>query len=394
MKYLLLRLKRFCGFATGFIFFISGILKVLDPVGAGLVMSEYMDFLHLGFLKFASKLSGTAFAFAEIVIGTGLITGIFRKAFAIIAFAFQAFFTILTLLLVIFNPSMDCGCFGEAFHLSHMQTFVKNLILLSLLAIYTFPLRMFGANKRRKYVSFSIVTASALAFTIYSWLYIPLTDFTVYKPGAALEALEVVAESESERYEAVFIYEKDGVQEKFDLGHLPDTTWTYVGTEMLTKEGFKDDQLMSLSFCNAEGEYLDSLAANGKVMVVSVYDKDIKASRWEEIYGFMEHAAECGFRPLLLVAATPDQIGGNIPDFMYFSDYKTLITMNRSNGGATYFSNGYLIRKWARRSLPDMNELMDFYKADETETIIDQDTRGSLTLQGFLLYVFAVMLLL
>ena len=235
MKYLLLRLKRFCGFATGFIFFISGILKVLDPVGAGLVMSEYMDFLHLGFLKFASKLSGTAFAFAEIVIGTGLITGIFRKAFAIIAFAFQAFFTILTLLLVIFNPSMDCGCFGEAFHLSHMQTFVKNLILLSLLAIYTFPLRMFGANKRRKYVSFSIVTVSALAFTIYSWLYIPLTDFTVYKPGAALEALEVVAESESERYEAVFIYEKDGVQEKFDLGHLPDTTWTYVGTGMLTK---------------------------------------------------------------------------------------------------------------------------------------------------------------
>ena len=35
MNYLLLRLKRFCGFVTGFVFFIGGILKLMDPVGAG-----------------------------------------------------------------------------------------------------------------------------------------------------------------------------------------------------------------------------------------------------------------------------------------------------------------------------------------------------------------------
>ena len=46
MKYLLLRIKRFCGFITGFVFFIGGILKLMDPVGAGLVMGEYLDFMH------------------------------------------------------------------------------------------------------------------------------------------------------------------------------------------------------------------------------------------------------------------------------------------------------------------------------------------------------------
>ena len=68
--------------------------------------------------------------------------------------------------------------------------------------------------------------------------------------------------------------------------------------------------------------------------------------------------------------------------------------MNRSNGGVTYFSNGYLVRKWARRGAPDFEELLEIASEDETETIIYHDTKGSLGFQGFLLYVFAVMLLL
>ena len=122
MRYILLRLKRFCGFITGFVFFIGGILKLMDPAGTGLIMGEYMDFLHLKFLGFAAKPLGTAFALAETVIGTALITGVWRKTAGVAAMAFQGFFTLLTLALVIFNPQMDCGCFGEAIHLTHMQT--------------------------------------------------------------------------------------------------------------------------------------------------------------------------------------------------------------------------------------------------------------------------------
>ena len=62
MAYVFKKLKRFCGFIAGFVFFISGIVKLLDPVGAGLVMDEYFSFLHLGFLGCISKITGTAFA--------------------------------------------------------------------------------------------------------------------------------------------------------------------------------------------------------------------------------------------------------------------------------------------------------------------------------------------
>ena len=390
MNYILLRLKRFCGFITGLVFFIGGILKLMDPVGAGLVMAEYMDFLHLKFLSFASKPLGVAFALAETVIGTALITGIFRKKTGIAALAFQGFFTVLTLLLVIFNPEMDCGCFGEAIHLTHMETFLKNIVLCILLCAYFFPVKLLGTPLKHKYVPFAIVTASVLAFTVYSWIYIPLVDFTDYKPGALLKAAET--DSETDMYEAVFIYEKDGIEKTFDLEHLPDSTWNFVRTDTKKIGDYDTEGKIDLSFYNQDREYLDRLAAEGRVMVVSVYDTDISERKWNEISEFIHNTEEAGFKTLLLVSDTVET-KVEIPD-PYITDYKTLLAMNRSNGGVTYFSDGYLIRKWSFRARPDMETLSEVQNEDETETVIYHNTKGSLGFQGFLLYVFAVMLLL
>ena len=75
MKDILLRVKRFCALLTGITFFVSGLVKLMDPVGAGLVMKEYMDFLHVGFLSGVAKTSAAVLAFAETVIGTALSVG-------------------------------------------------------------------------------------------------------------------------------------------------------------------------------------------------------------------------------------------------------------------------------------------------------------------------------
>ena len=397
MRYILQRMRRFCGYIAGFVFYISGILKLLDPVGAGLVMDEYYSFLHLGFLSFSSKIVGVLFAFAETVIGTSLITGIWRKMTGLVAMIFQGFFTLLTLILVIFNPEMDCGCFGEAVHLTHMQTFLKNLVILFLLSCAFIPFRGLGKPRKKKFVSFGLVTASTLVFTIYSWMYIPLMDFTDYKVTSRLQAAETMDVPEEDIYEAIFIYEKDGEQKEFDLMHLPDSTWTFVSTETRLKEEYQDNTI-TISIYDSEGNYLDSLAAEGKVMVISVYDPDINSKRWEAMTTLVQNVSEAGFKPLVLVAGTsediPEGLSDEVMSRLYFSDYKTLIAMNRSNGGVVYFSDGYLIRKWARRAAPDMEGLQALATEAETETMIGHTTQGSLVFQSFLLYVFAVMLLM
>ena len=139
-------------------------------------------------------------------------------------------------------------------------------------------------------------------------------------------------------------------------------------------------------------------------MIVSIYNPKVRASAWERASKFLSLAEEEGFRPLLLVSSAPeemDEIYAELPEYaetlrryLYFSDYKTLVTMNRSNGGVTYFSDGYLVRKWSVRGRPDKTELYEIYHGDDTETIIGSDAMGSLAFQGFILYVFAVMLLL
>lgn len=353
-------------------------------------MDEYYSFMHLDFMSFSSKVMGTFFALAEALIGAALVTGVWKSIIAKVAVGLQGFFTLLTLILVIFNPEMDCGCFGEAIHLTHAQTFVKNLILLALILGYLLPLHHLGITTRKKYVSFSIIGVSVIAFTVYSWIYIPLIDFTAYKPGAQLAAAATYDE-EAMRKETFFIYEKDGMQETFTLETLPADieSWTFIRTETPSI-----DNLPELSFYDKEsGEDMDTLATTGKVMVVSVYDPDMRKSSWEKIDAFMQRSEKAGFTTLLL-CSTDEGVPAYIKDKAYIADYKTLISMNRSNGGVTYFNDGTLIRKWAWISAPDSIELQTVYNNDPTEVSIEKESKGSLVFQGFLLYVFAVMLLL
>lgn len=398
MKYVIQRLKRFCGYLAGFVFFIGGLLKLVDPVGAGLVMDSYFDFLHLGFLSPAAKFFGVLFALVETVVGAGLITGVWRKVSGVIALSLQAFFTILTALLVIFKPEMDCGCFGEAVEMTHMQTFLKNLVLLALLTAYVLPLKNIGKPKKKKYVSFGVVTVSVIAFMVYSCLYIPMVDFTDYKPGVQLQAGQ--PDNQGDLYEAVFVYEKDGARQDFDLDHLPDSTWTFIEAQTKMREGVSER--MPLSVMDADGQYRDELAADGRVMMVSVYNTDVKPAFWKRAAEELRLVEQYGFTPVLLIAPSSEDVIPSLVEadetailkWMYYSDYKTIITLNRSNGGLTYLNDGTIVRKWARRAVPGEAELKELSKSDSFETEIDTITSRSLTFQGFLLYVFAIMLLL
>ena len=184
------RLRRLCAFIIGVVFLIAGIFKLLDPVGAGLVMEGYFRFFHVTFLLPAAKVTALIFALAEAILGAAMISGVWRKQIAIITSAMIVFFTVLTLFLAIFNPISltDCGCFGEVIHLTNFQTFLKNLVLLALAMVAFLPFKNFGKNRKRKYVSFGIAAVSIFLFAAYSWTTIPLVDFTEFTPGSELLA--------------------------------------------------------------------------------------------------------------------------------------------------------------------------------------------------------------
>ena len=401
------RLKRLCAFIIGIVFLLAGIFKLLDPVGAGLVVEEYFRFLHLGFLIPMAKAVAVLLALFEALLGAALISGIFRKPVAIATSVLIVFFTVLTLFLAIFNPAMDCGCFGEVIHLTNFQTFIKNLILLLMASLAFIPLNDLGESRKRKYVSFGIVAASLVAFTFYSLSSIPLVDYTSFTPGSDLYSAGNQGDGESEdRFVSTFIYEKNGQEGAFTLDKLPDSTWTFVRTETIRMNGPElKDNTPILSFSDSTGAYRDEMATSGNVLVMSVYDaQGLKGDAWTKIAQSTEGARAAGFTPLILVSGTKqmlDSLEVIVPSVRkdlipstFFADRKTLLSLNRSNGGATWFNDGELIEKFPLSKLPSDDEILAMTGYDPTEAMLKTSTTGRLRFQGFLLYSFALLLLI
>jgi hypothetical protein len=237
------------------------------------------------------------------------------------------------------------------------------------------------------------VTISIICFTVASLLYIPLIDFTAYKPGA--ELLATASDGGDDLYEAVFTYEKNGKTETFTLEELPEdiATWTYVGTDTRIKKDIAGSIIELSIFDPKSQRYVDTIAASGKVLVISVYNTVLTDQNWNEIERLAKDGKASGMKTILLATDTVN-IPENLQSIAYTSDYKTLISLNRSNAGATYFSNGILIKKWANRDLPSKESIKTIVSGDPTEAVIDHQSKGSLGFQGFLLYLFAVLLLL
>ena len=350
-------IRRISAVLIGFVFFLAGILKLMDPTGARLLVEEYLKFLHLYFLMGASGVIGSGMALLETLTGAALITGVWRKVAAITTGALLVIFTALTLALYIKNPRMDCGCFGEAIRLTHLQSLVKNLILLTLWALAFLPFSKLEITRKVKYVSFPIAALSVCAFLLYSSINIPLVDFTPFSPGAEL---------------------------------------------MLPEDIFDptDDRTPTLSISDAEGEYVDEKLVEGDLITVSFYAPEkVKAEQWDDVRQLMQEAAAEGFTPMILAASTPEMMEsyGLPPEMVaatYYADPKKLITLNRANGGASFIQDGMIVTKWHSRHLPDREKLSELAATDVTESLLSENNSDRIKLQGFLLYVFAVMLLL
>lgn len=344
-----LRLRRRAAGLLGIVFLISGILKLWDPVGTMLIVTEYLKFLHLAFLTPAAKALGIAFCVTECGVGIGLITGVLRKASAIAAYLLLVFFTILTLLLWVFNAPMDCGCFGEAIHLSHAQSFLKNVGLLLLALLAFTPFKEFGRARRRKSVSAILAMLSIVAAVIYSNTHLPIVDFTSFNWGARLFAS----------------LDDEAGEEEFRKAPI-------------------------LSFSDAEGEYCDELAVNDRVIIFSVYDP--ARVDWDLLEQHFRTASYTQALPLLLVAGRKEDVHLPMDIQPYFADYKTLITLNRSNGGGSYFYDGELIHKWGVRQFPE--HLSEDVDGDPDALSTKHVTRRRVTAQGFCVALAAILMLL
>ncbi len=395
MKPLPKSIRRTAAVLIGLTFFVSGLLKLADPVGTGLIVEDYLKFFHMGFLKGAATVLGAILALAEGIVGAALVTGVAKKTSAWAAAGLTAFFTVISIILLVANPDMDCGCFGKAIKLTHFQTFIKNVVLVVLCAVAFLPP---GSEKARngRLAAFILEAAGLVAVLFYSAFRLPSIDFTEFSPGTELLASADNDYQAEDGLLAVSLYERNGQTGAFAESRLPDSTWTFVTRDTIERNNIRfPEDFALLTFHDEAGDARDELAVLGKVMVFSVPAPDaLSPKNWSVLASFLDKTLSRGVNPLVLVTdASCSAIPVTVKPYIFTADRRTLLSLNRSNGGATYFDDGMLVRKYSYYTYPDDKHLDRLVDRDPTDLAITAVSRGRIRAHGYLLYALAIMIL-
>lgn len=329
----------------GLVFVLAAIFKLMDPVGTGLIVDSYLGNWGIGFLRPLSKVLGECLSFAEAVTGIALLTGVCRCLFAWISTALVVFFTGISVWLVIADPDMSCGCFGEVVALTHSQTLIKNVILAACCIPAFVPYRNLGSPKKHRVVAFWAGLAIVSSFAIYSLFNVPLADYTEFAPSNSVA----------------------GAGDGPEMEHSSLQIWDRNGTDV------------------------SDVVLEGNLAILSFYSPD-KSGRSDlnKAAFFAQDAQNAGFTPLVLSSGEVEIPGVDT----YFADRRKLMTLNRFNGGATFLVDGYIVCKASPTQYMSFEEMEETFSGkDAVEAYIKAATERSLILQGVILVFLAVLIL-
>jgi len=382
--------RALCRLIFGLTFIFSGLVKLISPVGTSLIFQEYFSALHLGFLSGASLYAGMLLAVAEFTVGMCILLSVRMKVFTAIGFYMSCFFTLLTLYLALFNPINDCGCFGEAVHLTNWQTFFKNLILLPCIALLYFQRKKIEpiAKPAIEWIFAGFFFVVAVALWLHSHICVPMYEFTPYKIGSFISTEEDGAD-----FVTTFIYSKDGEQKSFTLEDLPDSTWTYV--ETVTEMTGKASQYSDFIIMNADGDDITpAILYSEDAVLISIYDPaKLKAKDWQRIEAFAQKVTASGADLYVASSVIENAIPDSFPFEVGYGDRKLLLTINRANGGATLFSDGYIAQKWTPATM-EKAELEEYLSEDGETLVLKNAIHSNVVSSCLVLGILLVMILI
>jgi len=347
---------------TGLLFVFSGFVKGIDPMGTAFKLEDYFTAFGAGFLENLALPLAIILCLVEFVTGMMLLTGSFVRVASWMAALFMALFTPLTLVLAIFNPVSDCGCFGDAILLTNWQTFFKN-IAITLLVVFIFIRR----DDRTGTLSVRSSTGATVGFGLlfllfmrYNLAYLPVIDFRPYKTGTNLrEAMSVPPDAEADRYDIRFIYEKDGLKKEFTLNDYPadDTTWKFVDQKsVLISRGYVPP-IHDFTLVDANGVDMTEQVTGSEGDVLLMIARQLeKSDRDGLMKGFdLGQALQQQGKKFYVLTATPSGEAGSLTAGLtpLFADEVTLKTVIRSDPGFVLLHNGTIVAEWSYRGLPD-----------------------------------------
>ena len=357
----------------GLTFIFSGFVKAVDPLGTVYKIEDYLNAFGGFFTNLvpAAPEAAIALILFEFVLGVLLLFNVWTKQTSWLALLMMLVMTPLTLYLAIANPVTDCGCFGDAIHLSNWATFGKNVVLLVLaIALVLTKDKLFSTwREPMGILIFCVAFVCCSGLMIYALTHLPPIDFRPYKIGnniPELMTVDIPDDAPVDEYEYTFIYEKDGVQQEFTLDNYPkdDSTWTFVDQRSkLIKKGYEAPEPpvhdFVLTLTEADGtvyDLTDEILEQDEVTLAILYKVE-KASRKQadKLNRLYQASLESGM-PFYAVTGSGEheidiwrqETGAEYP--FLSCDGVTLKTIVRANPGIVVLQQGTVVDKYNLRN--------------------------------------------
>jgi uncharacterized membrane protein YphA (DoxX/SURF4 family) len=356
---------------TGSVFIFSGTVKAIDPLGSAYKFHDYFQAFGIDFLQpFALPLA-VLLCLAEFIAGFSVLTGIrYREGITAMSLLIL-FFTPLTFILALTNPVSDCGCFGDAIHLTNWQTFGKNIILF-ILVLVLFTSRKSASEKLTPSKGWMISGAAMILFvlfSLYNLRYLPVIDFLPYKTGNNIPDLMKIPDGAPvTRYETTFIYEKDGIKKEFTLENYPasDSSWRFIDQKSVIIEKGYEPPVHDFSIVTSDNSDITEAVLSNRGSTLLLVSRKLDLAKPERLKAGFDLGKQClsqGIDFYILTASGTSEIQGYDPGLRFCqTDEITLKTMVRSNPGYILLKNGTIKGKWSWANIPDKNKISEIIK--------------------------------
>jgi hypothetical protein len=353
----------------GIVFIFSGTVKAIDPLGSAYKFQDYFQAFHLSFLISLSLPLSIVLCSAEFIAGFSVFSGLRLKTGIWSLLILMMIFTPLTFVLALTNPVSDCGCFGDAIHLTNWQTFGKNIFLLLLVILLLINSRNIQANFNSftEWIVILFATVVFVVFSLFNLRYLPVVDFLPYKTGINIsEKMAIPDGAPSDEYHTTFIYENNGIEKEFSLNDYPanDTTWHFVDQKSkLTKKGYQPP-IHDFIITNLNDEDItQKVLSDTGYSVLMITNKLHEADKEEIRKGFElgDYLRVNSISFYILTSSGSDEIRKFDTSLQFcLMDETTLKTMIRANPGYILLRNGTIIRKWSWANVPGKEIILKF----------------------------------
>ena len=345
----------------GLVFIFSGIVKAIDPLGSAYKFHDYFQAFHIGFLSGLSLPLAILLCTAEFISGFSVLTGIRQKTGMWGIFILLAIFTPVTFILALTNPVTDCGCFGDAIHLTNWQTFGKNIVLFAMwIIVYQ------GRNLRKNIFTqkneWLVIAGTCVVFVFFclaNLRYLPVIDFLPYKKNIRIADKMVVPEGvATDQYKTTFLYQKDGVTKEFGLDNYPagDSTWKFIDQKsVLIKKGY-EPPIHDFQITSIDGENLTDKILSDKGYSLLMISKKLHEAKRQQLEDGFRLGIFCRSNNISFYVVTSsgtDELKSYANNLTFCTaDETTLKTMVRANPGYILLKDGIIIGKWSWANIP------------------------------------------